>query len=433
MFEFTSAYSGGPLYGGCGPKGISCYGNGGMLAVFEESVSSNNPQRLLRSLDNGVNWNEITPYYSPLNLWWYRLVSPAEDQLLVGTDRPQFSALSADDDGMARSLDGGDSWSGAFPSGYWIPATDDWDPWWIEPAANGRVWSFGEFSQGGTRINAFVSDDGGATWEPRAIQTDEYEPPTFHCGAYCGSGILFVGSPDPAYVSGADYEAGHPIWRSLDNGETWERTQLVGSRWEDESGYGTIDYIAYLGGATVAAAASSTTTGNDTRPLLWISHNLGDTWEDVASDAMDAAWGNPLSYHFPQWVAGWNHGQQIVLGIYRESVTDPAAIVTEDGGTTWDVVPVPATEPAEVELELGWAYIGLADDGALCATLYRFNQAAGYVPYKRHWDIWRGVGNWNMGAGPCLSSGPPPPVHTHNFAHVPERDTYQPCPQECST
>lgn len=434
---FTRVFSSGPLYGGCGPKGITCYGNRKMVAVFEETLAGvqGNPQRLIFSTDDGLTWAEGQPYYSQYNIWWYRAVSPATDRLLVGNAGPDKDTFGADAI-VGRSINAGISWGGIDTGDFLQDPTVFQDYWrceWIEACANNRVLSCGWFRHTNPveTFNLLISDDNGATFPRRvAMQAGEFDPVAISFGTYCGDGVIFLAGMNAVYDD-QGYLPGRPIWRSTDNGETWTRQQLISTNFPTSEPYGGLTYVASLGGTKVLALASGYTDEGEYVPLLWISDDLGDTWEEYSQRILiTGAWSTNLAdWNYPQWAVGYGDGSRILVGIFRQAGLGecPAVIFSEDGGMTWQAATVPETETGETEVELGWGFVGKGDDGSLSATLYRTTDTG------NHWDIYHGVTSWDMGAGPCgTAPEPPQPPTAFHFAHVPERDTYVPCPQECS-
>jgi hypothetical protein len=506
---FSQVFVSSPQWGGCGPKGITCYGNGRHVAVFEETGDPTQPQRLIYSADDGVTWVEGTAYESTNSLWFGPAISPETDRVLVGNSGPNVpSDPPGEDAGVALSTDATLSWSSGLEDDL-NPLADTWDCDMLVYGAGGRVLAGGWFNIGPNYYNLLTSDDGGATWPTRLGMTDgEMDPRHLVCGAHCGNGVIFVGSDTAVYDIGG-WIAGHPIWRSTDNGDSWERTQLVSTDFaEDESNRFGLTHIAHLGGSAVAACSEGYDGDGNSLPLVWLSTDLGDTWSELSGN-LSPVWGDPTVIHWPKILDGFNAGQQIVLCISRQGATVPAAVFSEDFGSTWTEAVVPELPSGQVETELMWSFNTRADDGAMLATLARPTTESGadvypnaYVtlgavsghavtlqatsavwpdPYaainqhikftaggevvivgwysssqvwvnfvtspatvgpfapgawyihpanRQYWEIWRGVGSWDMGVGWCYVT--PAPTRRVKKAGVPPRGRVFGCSQECA-
>ena len=158
---------------------------------------------IVRSVDGGVNWEPIPGLgdHLPLN------AMAATDQ---GADEPPLLIVSTSEGHLLRSADGGVTWT---PGAVGIPATA-----LVAERAGQRVWA-------GTNDGyLFVSRNGGASWEglPRAPFTGE-------------SVMAIVPSPyldeDHTLLVGTLADEGKKarMWRSLDDGRSWDLVYEVGT------------------------------------------------------------------------------------------------------------------------------------------------------------------------------------------------------------
>lgn len=385
-FTLTNVFPSGPTFGGCGPKSITCFGSAKHLAVFEETALAGTlqPQRQIHTVDDGRTWTEWEPYWSTNSLWFGPSTSPATNTILVGTIGPNSLSLPEGDDvAVARSTDGSVTWSSPL-AGVFAPATDTWDTDMLVSGANGRVLAGGWYNIGTGYYNLLLSDDYGETFPVRLGMTaGEMDPAHLSCGVHLGNGVILLGSEGAVYnVSG--WIAGHPVWRSADNGDTWTRIQLVSTDYdEDESYRFGMTHFAHCGGNTVVGCSEGYDGDGNALPLCWISHDLGVTWDELSAN-LASVWGDGQVVHWPKLMAGWNDGQYLVMLISRQGDTVPAAVFSEDTGATWSAATIPATEDGQEELELLWANTTKADDGAVLATLGRLTDDIGgdtYPPY----------------------------------------------------
>ncbi len=152
-------------------------------AIFTgSSCPGDNSQFMLRSLDNGYTWTEMTQMRRCI----LSLVVAANEDILIST--------SFFIDGIYRSQDNGDSWEQLHP----------------ELVARALAVTQDNHIFAGTRTGFFRSDDDGQTWNLVRTPIQDARAPN-----------LLIDSEDHIFAELTDYSS-RSLYRSTDNGLTWK-------------------------------------------------------------------------------------------------------------------------------------------------------------------------------------------------------------------
>ncbi len=254
------------------------------------------------SADGGAHWEPIPGLgeYLPLN------TIAAANQ---GADKPPLLIVSTSEGHLLRSTDGGATWT---PGAVGIPAT-------VLAVDGGgqRVWA-------GTNDGyLFVSRNGGASWEglPRAPFTGESIMAVAPSPYLDEDHTILVGSL-------ADEGKKARLWRSLDDGRSWDLVSEVGTE---------VPWLALVAlpvrgrrpyDRAVLAAGRSCIVSTGGRRDTWKTVSVGEEGTSVLSLAVD---GRTRTVY-----AGTN------LGLYR----------SQDAGRTWQPVSGPLEKQAILDLQV---------------------------------------------------------------------------------
>ncbi|HEX3885743.1 MAG TPA: hypothetical protein VHW66_24045 [Stellaceae bacterium] len=274
------------------------------------------------SPDSGRSW---TRHRSPFPL-------NSRIQALVAHPKEPQTVFAAGDTGLFVSHDGGTQWErladeGALPT-IWSLAVDPVDP---------------ETLFAGTRpAGVYRSRDGGRQWEKLAVDI----------APKCSIGIPFVTGlvvdPDDHRIVWAGVEI-DGVFRSMDGGDTW--TQLKTGLYDPD-----IHAVAIAPTEPKRLYAS-------TARELFVSSNLGDTWESLD---IREKW--PLPY--ARGIAVKADEPGVLFAGCGEGTTGEKGHVlrTTDFGDTWETLPLPsqpnatmwglATHPADANRIVAFSLFG---------------------------------------------------------------------------
>lgn len=429
---WTNVFDTAPIYGGCGPQSVTCYGNAGMLSIIEEvylDEATGNPQRIIRSLDDGATWTEEDPYFSFYNLWVYQAMSPAVNVILVGTKGPDEGADQGVDAGVVMSTDAGHTWASAMPADFAdVGLNDYWDMVTTIQCDGDRLLSAGQFKHNGTEYHVAISDGTPILFDDyrTVLPANGFEAVT--SAAYCGDGFIVLGTTSP--VAGA---SGHRILLSMDNGDTWTEQRLQSTVYPDATPKGVDAVCATEDGLVVAIAHDF--SGANYIAHVWVSTDRGITWtERTAEFLAGTGWLVNNQAKSVKWVYSWD-SQHIAIGLDGRPDYLPGGspvALSSDGGASWTVTSWPGF-PDIATRAWHWAggltgyganVYGIADDGSIVV--------GGWQSTLDAWGIWRGVPTWEATPGPCYEATPPIPEVPHTFPGVPTYHPFVSCDQECA-
>jgi photosystem II stability/assembly factor-like uncharacterized protein len=257
---------------------------------------------LARSDDGGDSWTMSTDQAPTLSVSAVSVDPTDSDKLLVGTGGRPTAGIGL---GIFYSLDGGASWSASdlIDTTPWISVHD------LEVTPNGVV------HIAGTDQGIYRSTDDGATW------TLVQEGGIWYDVVFTGTTMFAVGQTNAAGTGG--------IYRSTDAGQTW----TLSGTGQPPTAAISKSRLA-VSGSTIFALLGSDL--DDELLGLWTSTDLGDTWvkSPTGPDTLVGANGR-------QTVGG-----QIQSGFNLALAVDPGdadkilvgavnALVSTDGGATW--------------------------------------------------------------------------------------------------
>lgn len=338
-----------------------------------------------RSTDWGATWSPVGPAGSG----WGLLVAP------FGTGETIIATTS---DGFYMSTDSGTSWDLAVPGTSYAPAVSDGSNLYAPVITDGGV---------------YESDDGGATWDLNTwgIVASYWQagcassmgclvghyggiyrtPTTGSCYTVSQEGIsnAFVhtvsyDSADGVLLAGGEY---HGLWRSVDDGQTWDIVDPGPASWVIYDIAPESD-MHYTGPVRYAATADG----------VFRSDDSGDTWaqagfsgtqvSSVAFDPEDPdrAWAGTASsgiHYTTDGGASWAPGSGLPFALYPSielidlSSGDLRVLASfqqlgggvyysDDGGLTYSLSSVPGTYHPDLSTRMGsdpMAYV--ATDGGV--------------------------------------------------------------------
>ena len=401
------------IHGGCGLQGLTCMGDGRLLATVEEvgapSPPGFNVARPFRSTDNGQTWSELTALASDENLARGRIRSLGVlDQVLLSMTGPQnVGAYEAGASVIARSLNGGDTWASAVTAPEYALrnyGSDGYSALDFIVTDYGTHYALGSFGAGGT---SYVSStDGGATFTTPSTFSGVTTFGVF-AGAYLGTDTLIAGDTahTPIRIFRSTNQAG--AWTPVNVGAGGQQGTVTGAALQGALGSGK-------------ALLSATRSTPSLAPKAYFSTDAGQTWTEATISGSAQGATDVIAPSATLAVLGLD-----VTVAQMGAGGSPFRLSTDGGQTFTD-----AGTQADAFFP-GVAYrvmqLAVADDGSVIAVV----QTSDLTTNPN--EIWRGVIDGFAGPGPCTPLTPPPPPVAQMgvpFDCVPIF-TPPPCPPQC--
>jgi photosystem II stability/assembly factor-like uncharacterized protein len=314
---------------------------------------------LLRSLDGGQSWDEITP--------------PGLDEALAiaGEGMPAMvkAAFSGENFGLAaisqpnqaliyRTKDGGESWEESVliyeeeVQGIVSLATLGDDLAWLLVTRG--------LGAGNDWVDLYHSQDGGASWSYLAWSSTEADPYGSIPSGGLKTGIAF-NSPQKGWITGSAPIDFVYLFRSLDGGQTWQDYHLALP--EGVAVAGASSPPQFFDEQNGVLDAGVYTITDQPGLLFFWTQDGGDSWQPA----------QVLEGRFTaiDW-ADRQHGFAVEANDFNQT----RLFATQDGGATWEAFPIELPVVSRIEFitdQVGWAICGWKDaPGQGCAgELYR--------------------------------------------------------------
>lgn len=288
---------------------------------------------------------------------------------------------------VKHSCDGGESWSddvrirdeGQWTDHAWLLVSPDGQD--LSLAFNGGV---GESEDESSHGYVVTSHDGGATFEEAydaGESSDRYWFPCF--GGRNSMGTLYFSAA--RYTSDYHGDAELYVWRSTDNGDTWESAPVATSAepadcdWADgcEFGFFAAQIAVAVDEDGTALIAWQQGDEDGAPQALYVARTDAESWPDLSEPQVLSSGAN---HAFPMLAAGPSPGDFRLL--YQASVDGEQTPwntwyqLTPDAGDSWLAEPVRLSDAAAgtpYKSEQGYTfpygdYLGLAVDGEGAAT-----------------------------------------------------------------
>lgn len=378
-----------PPPGGCDWSGVSCIGNGRMLAMFYNSLTEYFPHL---SEDNGQSWTQVDHFVSDSNSYQWGGLGVGVDTYLQGVEGP-FALTFSSDDAIVRTADAGQTWASAVngPELFDIASGDFWDFNGFVDFGDGTVMAMGAFTSFGVSHHLLFSGNNGLSFDSHTKQTITPSSGTLteiRAGAYLGNDRVIVG--------GTMSNRSARVWRSIDHGTTWTEVIFPNA----QHGYtgtnsSTIDAIVSLGNSVVLASGSQRENATSTfPPKLWRSTDNGENWTEI-TDSLPG-W-STLKILRARAMVHVGDGR-VVLGITGRpnELSSSNWRYSDDYGATWSTCALDSSYTNSASTQVVILYMAAGDNGNVACTLQ-----SGTSNSDR--EIWVGIPSGFTGSGPCAS------------------------------
>jgi hypothetical protein len=215
------------------------------------------------------------------NVHWY-IPAPKDPQTLYGCSAAQTTATGGQQVGPLvfwYSRDAGQHWSSVR-----LPATKDaYCGVIIAPDASGRLILQGQLYSGCTKVDAFQSKDGGATWYAIPSLPDAPAPDnSCRVSLWLSAHHLYLSYGFTTYSGPPQNRTDTyhtSLWRSDDGGQAWKQLDASLPLGDDGAVPQMLD-----DGETLLLILPDFTPSADGKPpheesKLWVSYDAGDSWE----------------------------------------------------------------------------------------------------------------------------------------------------------
>ena len=355
-----------------------------------------------KSEDQGLTWSPIFEEYGTLTIGHLAISASNPDILYAGTGEANGSATSGAffGNGIYKSEDGGESWIhlGLEQSQHiGRIAVNPLDPNTVFVAAAGAL--YGKDDNRGL----YRTTDGGDSWEKVLFVSDSTSVIDV---------VMDIAGPNVLYAAtwerirkpwGRTYGGlTSGIWRSLDNGDTWE--ELTNGLPNDDPGIGRIGLDVSKTTSGVVYAVYTTNPVTNTFQGIYKSENTGVSWQKMDDDPTVPGVFASFGWFFgnirvspsndeklwilgqilmesnnsgQQWdqIAQQNHVDNHGLEIHPENENfmvagnDGGVYISQDGGENWShVQTLPITQFYECEIDQSdpeRLYAGAQDNGTM--------------------------------------------------------------------
>ena len=256
------------------------------------------------------------------------IIVDARGRLVVGWKEAPTADGPGRRVGVARSLDGGPTWSPNVLMALANPGRNQSDPWLTTDPQNRTYFARLEYLENESTVVVSRSDDGGLTWGPMSAADDRPGFADKESMVVDGTGTLYV-----AYDDVVGNTTDIRLTRSSDAGMTWSPTVAVADRVGDV----LAPVIAARPDGAVSVAWWNISDGNI---MADASQDRGATWgTDVRVNSFpgSARWSNgtPNQISLPSVVSDSRGGLFIAWPDRGGGDLDILAARSGDGGVTW--------------------------------------------------------------------------------------------------
>ncbi len=315
--------------------------------------------KLIRTIDHGLNWKDITPPLSSTGSWISLINFYNSESGIIICD-PEANKFT-----IFHTENGGNTWS-EIPEGT-IPDANIGEYTIRGQALGDHIW----FTTNNGRI--FKSSDKGFHWEAFQTILPNLEKVSFSDTL---NGIALYG-----FVT-LDFNTS-PIIITADGGKTWKTLNITPLG--PKTGIFGASYIPNSSYIMLTTAKNSLLTGDF---ATWISPDRGETWQQISSGE------NIYTINFLDAETGWGgEGQQFahptrmfqytgspLVGLFSDKVLQ----------ADWEVFPNPATDRVQVRIK----------EDKPAAYLLLVNDLQGKLILRKDWD---GVDMLDLDLGACAS------------------------------
>ena len=216
----------------------------------------------------------------------------------------------------------------------------------IAPSDHDQIWAGTGEEDSRNSISAgggiFKSNDGGMTWDLKGLEETQV----------IARIVVHPSNPDLVYVAALghiwDSNPERGLYRTKDGGDTWELVKFI----SDKAGF--VDIAMHPKNPDILFAASWERVrgpyflqSGGPGSALWTSTDGGDTWTEIEGN------GFPTTNKGRIGIAISDNNPDIMYAMVEaetseDDTTGTGLYRSDDGGTTWESVPVPIAAPSTI-------------------------------------------------------------------------------------